>query len=39
VTTDGFYVDDADFARKIDALGYLYMLEIYANQWIYVEQF
>lgn len=37
VSADGFYGNDADFARKIDELGYLYMLDIHANQSIYVE--
>ena len=37
VSADGYYGNDADFARKIDELGYLYMLDIHANQSIYVE--
>lgn len=37
VSADGYYGNDADFARKIDELGYLYMLDIHANQLIYVE--
>ncbi len=37
VSADGYYGNDADFARKIDNLGYLYMLDIHANQSIYVE--
>ena len=37
VSGDGYYGNDADFARKIDELGYLYMLDIHANQSIYLE--
>lgn len=37
VSADGYYGNDADFARKIDELGYLYMLDIHANQSIYTE--
>ncbi len=37
VSADGYYGNDADFARKIDALGYLYMLDIHSNQSIYLE--
>ena len=37
VSADGYYGNDADFARKIDELGYLYMLDIHSNQSIYVE--
>jgi len=37
VGADGYYGNDADFARKIDELGYLYMLDIHANQSIYIE--
>ncbi len=37
VSADGYYGNDADFARKIDELGYLYMLDIHANQSIYLE--
>lgn len=37
VSGDGLYGNDADFARKIDKLGYLYMLDIHSNQSIYLE--
>ena len=37
VSADGYYGNDADFARKIDELGYLYMLDIHSNQSIYLE--
>lgn len=37
VNADGYYGNDADFARKIDELGYLYMLDIHAHQPIYVD--
>lgn len=37
VSADGYYGNDANFARKIDMLGYLYMLDIHANQSIYIE--
>jgi len=36
VSADGYYGNDADFARKINELGYLYMLDIHANQSIYL---
>ena len=35
---DGYYGNDANFASEIDALGYLYMLDIHSNQTIYLEQ-
>lgn len=37
VSADGYYGNDADFARKIEEPGYLYMLDIHANQSIYLE--
>jgi len=37
VCADGYYGNDADFARKINELGYLYMLDIHSNQAIYTE--
>ena len=37
VSADGFYGNDADFARKIEKLGYLYMLDIHNDQLIYLE--
>lgn len=37
VSADGYYGNDADFARKIEELGYLYMLDIHANQSICLE--
>lgn len=37
VSADGYYGNDADFARKINELGYLYMLDIHVNQSIYIE--
>lgn len=38
VTADGYYGNDADFARLIDNMGYLYMLDIHADQEIYLEK-
>ena len=35
---DGYYGNDADFASSIDALGYLYMLDIHKDQKIYLER-
>jgi SRSO17 transposase len=37
ISADGYYGNDADFARSIDSMGYLYMLDIHANQKIYLE--
>ena len=37
VSADGYYGNDADFARKINELGYLYMLDIHSSQLIYLE--
>lgn len=38
VTADGYYGNDADLARTIDNIGYLYMLDIHADQEIYLEK-
>lgn len=38
VTADGYYGNDADFARTIDSMGYLYMLDIHSDQEIYFEK-
>jgi len=38
VGADGFYGNSIDFAEGIDALGYLYMLDIHSNQTIYLEE-
>jgi len=38
VTADGYYGNDADFARSIDNMGYLYMLDIHSDQEIYMEK-
>jgi SRSO17 transposase len=38
VGADGYYGNDANFARKIDDLGYLYMLDIHCDQTIYIER-
>jgi SRSO17 transposase len=38
VTADGYYGNDADLARAIDNKGYLYMLDIHADQEIYLEK-
>jgi SRSO17 transposase len=32
VTADGYNGNDADLARKIDNMGYLYMLDIHVDQ-------
>jgi SRSO17 transposase len=37
VSADGYYGNDASFARLIDKLGLLYMLDLHANQTIYLE--
>jgi len=37
ISADGYYGNDADFARSIDESGYLYMLDIHADQKIYME--
>lgn len=38
VGADGFYGNDMDFARKIDGLGCLYMLDIHKDQQIFTEE-
>jgi SRSO17 transposase len=38
VTTDGYYGNDADFARIKDSMGYLYMLDIHSDEEIYFEK-
>lgn len=38
ITADGYYGNDADLARSIDNMGYLYMLDIHADQEIYLEK-
>lgn len=38
VTADGYYGNDASFARLIDNRGFVYMLDIHANQTIYLER-
>jgi len=38
VTADGYYGNDADLAQAIDNKGYLYMLDIHADQEIYLEK-
>ncbi len=38
VTADGYYGNDVDFARRIDSMGYLYMLDIHSDQEIYLEK-
>jgi len=38
IGADGYYGNDADFARAIDDLGYLYMLDIHSDQRIYIDR-
>lgn len=38
ITADGYYGNDADLARIIDNMGYLYMLDIHSDQEIYLEK-
>lgn len=38
VSADGFYGNDTGFAREIDNLGLVYMLDIHSNQKIYLEK-
>lgn len=38
VSADGFYGNDAELARRIDKAGYLYMLDIYNEQTIYLSR-
>jgi SRSO17 transposase len=37
VTADGYYGNDASFARLIDKMGLLYMLDLHADQTIFIE--
>lgn len=38
VTADGYYGNDADFARVIEEMGYLFMLDIHSDQEIFLEK-
>ncbi len=38
VTADGYYGNDASFAREIENLGSVYMLDIHSDQEIYLEK-
>lgn len=38
VTADGYYGNDASFAREIENLGSVYMLDIHSDQEIYIEK-
>ena len=38
VTADGYYGNDADFARMVDSLGYVYMLDLHSDQEVYLER-
>jgi len=38
VGADGLYGNDTDLANKIDSLGYIYMLDIHADQTIYLDK-
>ena len=38
IGADGYYGNDAEFARAIDSLGYLYMLDVHSDQPIYLER-
>ena len=38
VGADGFYGNDANFAGKIHQMGYIYMLDIHADQKIFISQ-
>jgi SRSO17 transposase len=38
VGADGFYGNDANFAKEIDLLGLIYMLDIHSDQTIYLEK-
>jgi len=38
VSADGFYGNDPEFASSIEDMGYLYMLDVHADQPIYFEQ-
>ena len=38
ISADGYYGNDASFAREIDNLGYVYMLDIHSDTEIYLEK-
>jgi SRSO17 transposase len=38
IGADGYYGNDMNFARTIEKLGYLYMLDIHSDQIIYTEK-
>jgi SRSO17 transposase len=38
ISADGYYGNDASFARLIDSMGLLYMLDLHADQTIYLER-
>jgi len=38
ISADGYYGNDADFDRKIDRMGYVYMLDIHSDQKIFLEK-
>ncbi len=38
ISADGYYGNDANLARFIDSMGKLYMLDLHANQTIYLER-
>jgi SRSO17 transposase len=38
IGADGYYGNDANLARAIDQLGYIYMLDIHSDQKIYLDQ-
>lgn len=38
VGADGYYGNDTNFASQIDKLGYLFMLDVHADQTIYIDR-
>lgn len=38
ISADGYYGNDTNFARSIESLGYVYMLDIHSDQTIYLER-
>ncbi|RPH33343.1 MAG: IS701 family transposase [Bacteroidales bacterium] len=38
ISADGYYGNDASLARSIDSMGKLYMLDLHADQTIYLER-
>lgn len=38
IGADGYYGNDSEFARKIEDLGYLYMLDIHSDQFVYLDK-